>query len=126
MNEYIQQAIEKIDQEAKTAKGDWHVKAVKDCVVDKLKMFCQQDAEFAQAVVQGGPFEECLTASVKGAQNHTEDITVYRQAVQYYFPGADIKVTMTINLCGDVDTENLPAAEMEKKGAIVLNIEDYL
>ncbi len=35
---------------------------MKDAVRTALEEFCRQDAEFAQAVAQGGSFAECMKA----------------------------------------------------------------
>lgn len=60
------QALAKIDEGAK-AKGFGNVAAaMKDFIATALRDFIRQDAEFAQAVVQGGSFAECMAAVAKG------------------------------------------------------------
>ena len=74
-------------------------KAISQAVIDALKDFCKQNAEFAQAVEQSDKtIEECLESCVKGVGNSISDIEVYKKAVKFYFPGADIKCVMTLDL----------------------------
>lgn len=115
-------AIKKLESEAKAAKADKYGNVVKQPLLEVLCNFCRQDAEFAQAVYQGGRFEDALKAAVKGAQNHTPDLQIYRQAVQFYFPGSDIKMTMRVNLCASVETGE-PA---EARDGVMLDLTDFL
>lgn len=55
-------------------------------VAEALKEFCRQEDEFAQAVVQGGPFADCMKAVSKGAGSVLSDWEAYRRAVRFYFP----------------------------------------
>lgn len=106
-----EQAITKLDTEFKfkeckslSKKG----KAVSSAVLDALKTFCRQNAEFSQAVVQSDkPVKDCIESTVKGSGGSISDIEVYRKAVQFYFPGSDIRFSMTINL-GDNGFSNAP------------------
>lgn len=99
---YKEQAIEKLGNERKSFKsGDRKASAVKDAVADTLKTFCQQDEEFAQAVVQTDKtLSDCCTKIMKGTGNSISDLEVYKKAVNFYFPGADIKMTMEIDPIG--------------------------
>lgn len=112
-----QRAIETLTREAKTAKADRYGAVVKAPLLKVLCDFCRQDQEFAQAVVQGGSFEDCLKAAVRGAQNHTPDIQVYRNAVQFYFPSADIRMSMTIDLIGRAGNEAKETERADKKSS---------
>lgn len=120
-------AVKKLETEYKAAKADKYGNVVKEPLLNVLCDFCRQDAEFAQAVYQGGSFEEALAAAVEGAQNYTPDIQIYRQAVQFYFPGSDIQLTMKINLCASVEepeeTEKKPA---EKSDSLLLDLTEFL
>jgi len=85
------------------AKLDKYGEAMKGSVADALLTFCRQDGEFAQAVVQGGSFEDCMKAvgkCVKGSS--ISDAEAWGAAVRFYFPGAEIRVTMEIDLCASV------------------------
>ena len=103
-----EKAINKLDKEYEDCeKLSQKGKAVKKYVLDTLKVFCKQNGEFAQAVVQSSkPLKECIEYTVKGSGNGIPDIDVYKRAVQFYFPGADIHVVMTIDL-GDGGFSNV-------------------
>lgn len=116
---YKQQAIEKLEKELKAFNGaDNKAKAVKSAVADALKSFCEQDDEFAQAVVQNDKtLSDCCTSIMKGVGQSISDIEVYKKAVNFYFAGADIKMKMTIDLIGS-------AAEKPQGKIIELSIDD--
>lgn len=114
------EAREKLDAGVKE-KLDRYGEAMKSAVHNALLEFCEQDGEFAQAVVQGGSFEDCMKAVAKNVGSSISDLEAYRRAVQYYFPGADIEMTMTINLCASVEKTKAP----EKKDSIVLDLSDF-
>ncbi|MEG2001143.1 MAG: hypothetical protein RR053_07115 [Evtepia sp.] len=121
MNEFITEAIEKLTHELDGTSGDKYGAVVKKPLFDTLCDFCKQDAEFAQAVVQGGSFGACLNAAVKGVSNHTPDVDIYRNAVRFYFPGADIRLSMSIDLIGNASTKT-----PKKSSGIMLNLSDFL
>lgn len=100
MADYEMDAILKLDSEAKKGSYDKYASAMKSAVLKALKDFVKQDAEFAQAVVQGGSFEDCMKAVAKGCGSSISDLDAYKKAVQFYFPGAEIRMTMTIDLIG--------------------------
>lgn len=109
-------AIKKLDQELKDLKkGSIHVMAVKQAVHDALTEFCRQDGEFAQAVYQGGSFEDCLKAVVRGVGSSLSDLEAYRRAVRFFFPGADVRFHMSVNLCADVEDQQTTAPSEEPK-----------
>lgn len=124
----LNEALKKLDP--KTATGQKE-KVMAPAVAAVLKDFCEQDAEFAQAVDQGGSFKDCMTAVAKGVGGSISDIDAYKKAVQFYFPGAEIRVQMSIDLVGaaaDTSPSALRAAtspQGEARG-IVLNLEDFL
>lgn len=102
MNNFLSQAIEKIDKGMKE-KLERYGEAMKADVGAALKEFCRQDAEFAQAVVQGGSFADCMKAVAKGVKNSSiSDMKAFGLAVEFFFPGAGIDVKMTIDLCASV------------------------
>lgn len=120
MNWY-DQAQEKLEKESKNVKGKMEL-AMMSAVRDTLLNFCQQDDEFAQAIVQGGSLQDCLSSVAKGVGNSISDLEAYKRAVTYYFPGADIRMTMTIDLCGDIGK----AEDSAKSTGILLNFRDFL
>ncbi len=101
------QAIEKLnklDEKKLSPKG----KAVGTYVVKVLTDFCRQNAEFAQAIVQSGKtVNDCVEAAVKGAGNSISDFDVYSKAAAFWFEGATVKFTMTLDL-GDGGFSNTP------------------
>jgi len=134
-----EQAIKKLKKELADIKGNCsqYVKAVKTHVAETLIGFCRQDAEFAQAIVQSDKnLGDCCAEIMQGCGQHFSDLEVYRKAVQFYFPGADIQMTMTIDLCASVrgDGGSLPdATEPDDAPAghspdsrITLRLEDFL
>jgi len=101
---------------------DRKASAMAPAVKEALLSFCRQDEEFAQAVAQGGSFKDCMTDVAKGVGTSISDLDAYKRAVEFYFKGAEIRMTMTIDLIGAARGE----AEPEKKTGIVLNLEDFL
>lgn len=113
-------AVEKIKSEIKNAKLSRKGEAVRSAVINALSDFCRQNSEFAQAVEQSGKsVAECIESTVKNCGNSISDVDVFRKAVRFYFPGATVKCTMTIDV-GDggfsnVDADTLAPAEAESK-----------
>ena len=128
MSEFQKEAKEKLEKEYKAGKYDRYATAMKDAVRKALDGFIEQDGEFAQAVAQGGSFEDCMKAVAKGCGSSISDLEAYRRAVQFYFPGADIRWSMTIDLIGNAGREPYEpkhAAESPAKG-IMLDFTDFL
>lgn len=133
LNTHLSVALAKLSaDQVKAIKGSKE-KAMAAPVAEALRSFCRQDAEFAQAVEQGGSLAECMTAVAKGVGNYISDLDAYKKAVAFFFPGAKIRMQMTIDLIGDAD---LPAPEKQaapvlqvykpEKSELVLNLEDFL
>jgi len=123
-----QQAVERLEREAKAFKGNRYETVMKTAVAEALESFCRQNEEFAQAVVQGGTFEDCMKAVAKNCGNAISDLEAFRRAVRFYFPGADVKFHMTVNLCADVEAEAevAAAALVASTGPKILDLEDFL
>ena len=124
----LDEALKKLD--ATQAVGQKE-KAMAKAVATVLQDFCRQDEEFAQAVVQGGSFKDCMFAVTKGVGNSISDLDAYKKAVHFYFPGADISVQMKIDVIGDArKPEPSPISRTEtrpeKPAGIILNLEDFL
>lgn len=113
---WYEQAAEKLNREAKDVKGQKE-SAMKSAVKQSLLEFCSQNEEFAQAVVQGGSFVECMTAVAKGVGSSISDIEAYRKAAGFYFEGAKIQVKMEIQL---------EPTEIEQSKHIVIDLSDFL
>lgn len=122
-SEFYPQAEEKLARELKAGKFDRYGQIMKQAVHDALLDFCGQDEEFAQAVVQGGSFEECMKAvgkCVKGSG--ISDMEAYGAAVRFYFPGAEIRVTMQIDLLASVRGDE-PIED--KPEGLVVDLSDF-
>lgn len=124
MNNWATQAVNKLDEERKTVTGRYEV-IMAPAVAEQLKSFCQQDAEFAQAVVQGGTFAACMKKVASGVGSSISDLDAYKKAVQFYFPGAEVKMQLTIDLIGQAAGEDQPAQAEEGPKVISLNLADF-
>ena len=133
LNTHLSAALVKLSaDQVKAIKGSKE-KAMAAPVAEALRSFCRQDAEFAQAVEQGGSLAECMTAVAKGVGSYISDIDAYKKAVAFFFPGAKIKMQMTIDLIGDAalptpEEQAAPKLQVYKpeKSELVLNLEDFL
>ena len=130
MSEYRDQALKKIQAEYKSGKYDRYGQVMKADVLRQIEDFIEQDDEFAQAVVQGRTFEDCMKAVAKSCGQALSDVEAYRRAAAFYFPGAKVKMQLTIDLIGDAAKEPEPytpkhAAE-EKPSGLVLDFRSFL
>lgn len=100
---YKKEAIEKIKAEAQALKKlSPQGNAVSKDVCNVLITFCEQDDEFAQAIVQGDKkLRDCIEHTVRGARQSISDLEVYKRAVEFYFPGATVHMNLTIDLIGE-------------------------
>lgn len=128
LENWAAQAFKKLDEEKKGVKGQKET-VMSGAVLSAVKDFCVQDEEFAQAVVQGGTFGECMNTVAKGVGTSISDLDAYKKAVQFYFPGAEIKMAMTIDLIGKAgDTELVaeqPAQVTQATKVISLDLADF-
>ena len=129
MNEWYEQAKSKLEAEKNSGNYDRYANAMKELICEKLCIFCKQDGEFAQAVVQGGTFADCMKKVAKGCGGTSlPDEEAIRRAVRFYFPGAGVKFHMELNLCADVEAEAETAAAVPvaSTGPKILDLEDFL
>ena len=99
MNINAQKAVNKLEGEFKKANFNKYGKVVGEPVLKTLKEFCNQNEEFALAVLQTDKtIQQCVEHTVKGIKQSISDIEVYSKAVEFYFPGATIRFSMTIDL----------------------------
>ena len=106
---FKEDAIKKLSEKPKSLSK--HAVVVKDAVIAQLKNFCEQNEEFAQAVVQSaGTVGECLENVVSGCGNSLSDVEAYSKAVAFWFPGAKISFAIKLDL-GDGGTSNQVEAE---------------
>lgn len=105
-NEYLERARERVEKELSEFGGDKYESVMKDAVAETLLELCELNAEFSQAVVQGGDFAGCM-AEVKKAvkKGALSDIDAYCAAAAYYFPGCKVRMRLEINMSGDVDED---------------------
>lgn len=76
---------------------DKYARAVLEAVRVALISFCEQNEEFADAVLQQDKtVGACCTEIMKGCGNAISDLDVYARAVNFYFPGAKIEMKMTV------------------------------
>ncbi len=119
---YYEEAKNKLDAGVQQ-KLDQYGEVMKNAVHDALLEFIGQDEEFAQAVVQGGSFEDAMAAvtkQIKGRRS-ISDMEAYGAAVRFFFPGAEIRVSMTIDLIGAA-----AAKEPEKENsAVIIDLSDF-
>lgn len=127
MNNWLSQATQKLAEEKSAVKGNKE-QAMAGAVLAAIKDFCKQEPEFAQAVVQGGSFADCMKKVAAGVGNSISDLDAYKKAVQFYFPGAEVKMQLTIDLIGKAagapDQEEKPVAAAPKQ-SMVLNLADF-
>lgn len=129
---HLSAALEKLgDKQVKAVSGNKE-RAMAGPVAEALRSFCRQDAEFAQAVDQGGSFADCMKAVATGVGQSISDVDAYKKAVRFFFPGASIRVQMTVDLVGDAAKpapvgEQKPALQVVKPaGPFVLDLDDFL
>lgn len=125
---WASQAIKKLTDEKKSVAGQKE-KVMARAVFTTLKDFCLSDEEFAQAVVQGGSFADCMQKVAAGVGQSISDLDAYKKAVQFYFPGAEVKMQLTIDLigkaAGEDKHEKRPEPVAERSNIISLNLEDF-
>ena len=123
---FYEQAEDKLRKQLSAVNGPKEG-AIKGAAMDALLNFARQEEEFAQAIVQGGSFTDCMHAVCKGVGTSISDLEVYKRAANFYFPGCDIRFEMTIDLAGAAAAAD-PGEKPEKsgKGGLVLDLADFL
>lgn len=133
---FYEEAQEKLRRELPGITGNKEG-AIKTAVRDALLNFAGQDEEFAQAIVQGGSFGDCMKAVCKGIGTSISDFEAYSRAAAFFFPGSKVRFEMHIDLVGDAgetDCHTSAAAlvrndgepKAEKKAGLVLDLADFL
>lgn len=123
MEQWYTQASEKLAKEEKEGKFDHKGKAVLPAVKTMLLDFAAQEPEFAQAIVQGGSLSDCISAVLKGVGGSISDLEVYKRAVAFYFPGADVHFSMEIDLApAAAQPDNKP----DKPKGLLLDLSAFL
>jgi len=119
MSEFEEAAVKKLTDGRNAVSGSKE-SAMKGAVCDALVEFCRQDGEFAQAVAQGGSFEDCMKKVAAGIGSAISDLDAYRRAVAFYFPGADIHFDMRIDLCAGVG-----GGEDKQKNGVLISLDSF-
>lgn len=126
MNEYLTKALERLDKEFQAGKGlNRHAGVMAEPVKKQLEDFCRQDGEFAQAVVQGRTFKDCMAAVTKRVGQSLSDLEAYSRAVRFYFPGAKVHFRMELDLVGDAAEKDSKVETEPKAERKVLNLADF-
>ena len=96
----ISQAVEKINRKEKPMKDDPFAVAIGEHIKKALTVFCEQNEEFARAVLDGGSANECIksVADKIRTRKAVSDFDVYQLAVKYYFPVAVVDFVMKIRM----------------------------
>ena len=125
MNINAQKAVNKLKGEFKKAEFGRYGKVVGEPVLKTLKEFCNHNEEFALAVLQTDKtIQQCVEYTVKDVKQSISDIEVYSKAVEFYFPGATIRFSMTIDL-GDGGFSNSETPQ-EQPDNINLSLDSLL
>ena len=116
----IERVKEKLESEMKEKTPGSHAAAVRPAVHAQLLAFAEQNEEFAQAILDStGTLNDCCKACVEGCGSSISDLKVYRRMAAFYFPGATVEMSLTINLSGEA--EKSPLSSYKKK-AVVLDL----
>lgn len=110
----ISQAVEKINRKEKPMKDDPFAAAIGEHIKKALMTFCEQNEEFARAVLDGGSANDCIksVADKIRTRKAVSDFDVYQLAVRYYFPVAVVDFVMKIRM-----SEYEPKAEQKEEKA---------
>ena len=132
LDNFLTAALDKLSAQQVKAVTGQKEKAMASAVAEALRHFCRQDAEFAQAVAQGGTLADCMKAVAKGIGNSISDLDAYKKAVKFYFPGADIHMTMRVDLIGkaaepEPEAHEQPALRVVRPEptSLVLDLDDF-
>lgn len=125
MDQIQEQAKEKLRREADSGKFSTRGAVMKSAVLNAMVEFCDQNEEFARAVLSGGELNMCMRhveAGIKG--NAISDIDVCRRAAEFYFPGCRVEFRMEIYMS---EYEQQECSEEPKKTeSCILNLSDFL
>lgn len=99
-------AAEKIAAELKSFIGGSKEKAISKFAAETLAHFCEESPQFAQVVYKTRrTLSDCCAQVMKGTENYVSDNDVYRGIVRDYFPNADVKILMNIEINGAAPSE---------------------
>ena len=108
-------AMEKIAEELKTFTGGRKEKCVSTHVAAQITHFCEESPEFAEVVYKTKrTLSDCCAEVLKDTKDYSSDIDVYRGIVKAYFPNADVRFFMNIEINGAAPSEEEMAKLPEK------------
>lgn len=111
----VSSAIKKLDDEEKAFIGGFKAKLIFPHVCKTLRGFIDEDDRFAEVFANTArTVSECCAAIVDKSGDALSDLEVYRKAVQFYFPNADVEFKMNVRITGDAPSEE----EMKKPAEI--------
>ena len=126
-NNWATEALNKLAEGKKNVSGSKE-KAMAPFVAAQLETFCRQSGAFAQAVANGGTFSDCMKEVAKGVGDSISDHDACKKAVRFYFPGAEVKMQLTIDLTGGTDSAE-PVADVaapeERPKVIALDLDSF-
>lgn len=97
--------ITKLTNELKNVKGDRYISATKSAVFESLCDLCNKSERFDDLIGHSDrTFSDCMTEIVKGIGSSISDIDLFRRAVQFYVPGADLRFDLHITLPDEAET----------------------
>lgn len=97
MTEKQEAAIRSIREDA-TPATDRNHEFLRKYLRNALEEYCGQSEAFADAVLaEGKTLGGCIDACGQGF-GHCSDLDLYKKAVEYYLPGAEIVMTMEIRV----------------------------
>lgn len=113
--DYQSLAKGKIEEQLKAFSGGQKEKAVSEFVASTLTHFCEENADFAEVVYKTKrSLSDCCAEIMKGCGTYISDIDVYRGAVKFYFPNAEVHMNMTIEIGGEAPDDAYLNKEAEK------------
>lgn len=108
-------AKEKIATELASFTGGRKEEAVSKFAAETVSHFCQESPQFAEVVYKTRrTLSDCCAEVMKGTGNYVSDIDVYRGIVRAYFPNADVRFLMDIEIHGAAPSEEEMAKLPEK------------
>ena len=120
----LEEVEEKLVEEMIAKCTGRHAFIVRPAVYAQLLHFAKQSEEFCQAILDSKKtINDCCEEIMKGCGTSISDLEVYRKMVAFYFPGADVEMTLTINLSADGQKNPLKS---HKKKAVVLDLFDFI
>lgn len=129
-NNILSDALAKLSEQAVKACKGKKEQVMAPSVAQWLRGFCEQSCAFSRAVIDGGSLSDCLASVAKGTGSSISDLDAMKKAVKFYFPKADVRMDLRIEL-PDAEKPEAPALRLLPKEeptgpvSLVLNLEDF-